>query len=61
TGETPLYYRANSKNALRSRAAEPMDVYTGRAKEVLTRRAEIKRRMLQTGRLQNLQAQAVEV
>ena len=39
----------------------PMDVYTGREKEVLAKRAEIKRRTLQTRRLQNLQTQAVEV
>jgi hypothetical protein len=39
----------------------PMDVYTGIAKEVLAKRAEIKQRTLQARRLQNLQAQAVEV
>ena len=39
----------------------PMDVYTGRKKEVLAKRAEIKRRTLQTRRLLNLQTQAVEV
>ena len=39
----------------------PMDVYTGRAKEVLARRAEIKKWTLQARRLQNLQVQAVEV
>ena len=39
----------------------PMDVYTGKAKEVLAKRAEIKKRTLQTRRLQNLQAQAVQV
>jgi transposase InsO family protein len=39
----------------------PMDVYTGRAKEVLAKRAEIKKRTLQARRLQNLQALAVEV
>jgi len=39
----------------------PMDVYTGKAKEVLAHRAEIKKRTLQTRRLQNLQAQAVHV
>jgi putative transposase len=39
----------------------PMDVYTGRAKEVLAKRAEIKKWTLQARRLQNLQVQAVEV
>jgi hypothetical protein len=39
----------------------PMDVYTGRAKEVLAKQAEIKRRMLQTRRLENLQVQVEEV
>ena len=39
----------------------PMDVYKGRAKEVLAKRAEIKKRTLQARRLQNLQVQAVEV
>jgi len=39
----------------------PMDVYSGRAKEVLAKRAEIKKRTLQSRRLQNLQAQTVEV
>lgn len=39
----------------------PMDVYTGRAKEVLTKRAEIKRRTLQERRLQNLQAHPAAV
>jgi transposase InsO family protein len=39
----------------------PMDVYTGKAKEVLAKRAEIKKRTLQARRLQNLQVQAVEV
>lgn len=37
----------------------PMDVYTGKAKEVLNRRAEIKKRTLQQRRLQNLQPAAV--
>jgi transposase InsO family protein len=32
----------------------PMDVYTGRAKEDLAKRAEIKKRTLQARRLQNL-------
>ena len=32
----------------------PIDVYTGRAKEVLKRRAEIKKQTLQARRLQNL-------
>ena len=39
----------------------PMDVFTGRAKEVLTRRAEIKKQTLQARRLQHLQALAAEV
>jgi putative transposase len=39
----------------------PIDVFTGRAKEVLAKRAEIKKRTLQVRRLQNLQALAVEV
>jgi len=39
----------------------PMDVYTGRAKEVLAKRAEIKKRTLQARRLHNLQVQAVQV
>ncbi len=39
----------------------PMDVYTGRAKDVLAKRAEIKKRTLQARRLQNLQALVVEV
>jgi len=39
----------------------PMDVYTGRAKEVLAKRPEIKKRTLQARHLQNLQALAVEV
>jgi putative transposase len=39
----------------------PMDVYTGRTKEVLTRRAEIKKQTLQTRRMQNLQPLAVDV
>ena len=39
----------------------PMDVYTGRAKEVLAKRADIKKRTLQARRLHNLQALAVEV
>jgi hypothetical protein len=34
-------------------------VYTGKAKEVLANRAEIKKRTLQPRRLQNLQAQGV--
>jgi len=38
-----------------------MDVYTGRSKEVLIKRAEIKTQTLQARRLQNLQAQAVQV
>ena len=38
-----------------------MDVYSGRAKEVLAKRDEIKKRTLQARRLQNLQALAVEV
>lgn len=36
----------------------PMDICIGRAKEVLAKRAAIKRRMLQARRLQNLQALA---
>jgi len=39
----------------------PMDVYTGRSKEVLEKRAEIKKQTLQARRLQNLQTQAVQV
>ncbi len=39
----------------------PMDVYTGRAKEVLAKRAENKKRTLQARRLQNLLALVVEV
>jgi len=39
----------------------PMDVYAGRAKEVLAKRAEIKKRTLQVRRLQNLQTQAMQV
>jgi putative transposase len=39
----------------------PMDVYTGREKGVLAKRAEIKRRTLQIRRLQYLQTQLVEV
>jgi len=38
-----------------------MDVNTGRAKEVLAKRAEIKKRTLQARHLQNLQVLAVEV
>lgn len=38
-----------------------MDVYTGRAKEVLAKRVEIKKGTLQARRLQNLQALAVEI
>jgi putative transposase len=37
----------------------PADVYSGRAKEVLTRRAEIKKKTLQQRRLQNLRVAAV--
>jgi len=37
----------------------PADVYSGRAKEVLTRRDEIKRKTLQQRRLQNMQVAAV--
>jgi putative transposase len=39
----------------------PMGVYTGRAKAVLAKRAEIKKRPLQARRLLNLQAPALEV
>ena len=39
----------------------PMDVFTGKAKEVLAKRAEIKRKTLQNRRMQNLQARAAEV
>jgi hypothetical protein len=39
----------------------PVDAYTGRAKKVLAKRAEIKKRTLQARRLKNLQTQAVEV
>ena len=39
----------------------PMDVYTGKSKEILTKRAEIKKQTLQARRLQNLQTQAVQV
>lgn len=38
----------------------PMDVYTGRAKEVPAKRAEITKRALQTRRLQIMQAQVVQ-
>ena len=37
----------------------PADVYYGRAKEVLNKRAEIKKRTMQHSRLQNLQTAAV--
>jgi transposase InsO family protein len=39
----------------------PIDVYTGRAKEVLEKRAEIKKWTLQTRNPQNLQPQVMEV
>jgi transposase InsO family protein len=39
----------------------PKDVYTGRAKEVLTKRAEIRKKTLQARGLQYLQARAAEV
>ena len=39
-----------------SLASAPMDVHTGRAKEVLAMRPEIKKRTLQARRLQNLQS-----
>ena len=38
----------------------PMDVYTGKAKEVLAKRAEIKKRTLQARLLQNLRLLAVK-
>lgn len=38
-----------------------MDVYTGKTKEVLTRRAEIKKQTLQVRRLQNMQPLVVHV
>jgi len=37
----------------------PADMYLGRAKEVLNKREEIKRRTMQQRRLQNLQTAAV--
>jgi hypothetical protein len=39
----------------------PMDVFTGKTKEVLEKRAEIKRQTLQIRRMQYLQARAAEV
>ena len=39
----------------------PMDVFTGKTKDVLEKRAEIKRQTLQIRRMQYLQARAAEV
>jgi putative transposase len=54
-------YYNNQRNHESLDNLTPMDVYTGRAKEVLAKRAEIKRQTLKARRLQNLQAQVVEV